>query len=56
MPRFVRLLAPVVAAAAIALGGASTALAAAPEKLDLATAWCFDDAPAYAYCTGPARA
>jgi hypothetical protein len=60
MPRFVRIVAPVIAAAAIALGGASSALAAPgsaasgsaarPVTWDLDAEWCFDDSPGYVYC------
>ena len=51
MPRFIRIVAPVLAAAAIALGGASSALAAAsPVIWDLDAEWCFDDSPSYVYC------
>jgi hypothetical protein len=50
MSRIARLIAPVVAAAALAVAGGSQALAAAPTSLDLADAWCFDDTPGYVYC------
>ena len=50
-----RLLAPLLAAATIALAGASPALAASgnaasPWSYDLHAEWCFDDAPGYLYC------
>jgi hypothetical protein len=45
-----RLIAPVVAVAALVLGGASSALAAAqPSSASLDTAWCFQDASTQ-YC------
>jgi hypothetical protein len=54
MRTFLRIAAPILAAVAIALGGASTALAgspkaAAPYSWDLEAAWCFDDV-VYQYC------
>jgi hypothetical protein len=60
MPRFIRIVAPVIAAAALVLGGASSALAApggaasgnaaSPVTWDLDDEWCFDDSPGYTYC------
>ena len=50
MRKLFRLAVPVLAAAAIALGSGSSALAAAtPEKLSLNDYWCFDDVVAK-YC------
>jgi hypothetical protein len=50
-----RILAPVLAAATLALAGGSTALAASeaaaqPFTMDLHAEWCFDDSPGYLYC------
>ncbi len=50
MHRLVRLLAPVLAVAALAVAGGSQALAASPTSQDLSDAWCFDDSPWYTYC------
>lgn len=50
-----RVLAPILAAATLALAGGSAALAAPgaaaqPYVMDLHAEWCFDDAPGYLYC------
>jgi len=50
MTRLVRLVAPLVAAAALVIAGSSQALAAAPTSMNLADSWCFDDTPWYVYC------
>jgi hypothetical protein len=50
MHRIARILAPVIAVAAIAIAGGSTALGAAPTSEDLTDSWCFDDTPWYVYC------
>lgn len=58
MHRIARLLAPVIAVAALAIAGGSQALAAAPTTENLADSWCFDDTPWYVYCfdvTGTAQ-
>ncbi len=52
---FARLLLPVVAGVALALAGGAPVKAAAdaaaqPHVMDLADAWCFDDAPGFQYC------
>jgi hypothetical protein len=51
-----RAIAPILAAAAIALAGGAPAVladsenAAQPWSLDLRAEWCFDDSPGYLYC------
>jgi hypothetical protein len=55
MPRFIRIVGSVLAAFAIVLGGASSALAASgnaasPSSWDLEAEWCFDDSPGFVYC------
>jgi hypothetical protein len=46
-----RLVAPVIAVAALVLAGASSALAAAqPSSASLDESWCFQDSPTIEYC------
>jgi hypothetical protein len=58
MHRFARIVAPLVATAALLIAGGSQALAVSPVKEDLSDSWCFDDTPWYVYCfdvTGQAQ-
>src|SRR5215207_5538010 len=49
MRRLVRLIAPVLAVAAIVVAGSSSALAASPSSASLDANWCFQDASTQ-YC------
>ncbi len=58
MHRLPRVIAPLLAVAAIVIAGGSQALAASPTSMDLKDSWCFDDTPWYVYCfevTGKAQ-